>query len=203
MLDAERENLLPLLRETPVAAFERPTLCPTWSVRDVLAHSAAALCKVADVGWYDNSAEGNQADVDARRDWPIDRILAELDRGYREAGPVIDASDGKLVNSAFGAWIHGGDVRDGLGAPGAFSSAGVEDALHVLRTAERTTAKTPLVEVRLPDRTFTMGGAIEGRETAVLTTDLPNLIRLYTNRSPDVARFTLIGATPEELNVYR
>jgi len=43
LLRAEHDALLPILHRTPERAFERPTACPGWSVRDVLAHCAAAL----------------------------------------------------------------------------------------------------------------------------------------------------------------
>ena len=46
LLRTEANALLPILRRTPVAAFDRPTICTGWSVRDVLAHCAAALVRL-------------------------------------------------------------------------------------------------------------------------------------------------------------
>jgi uncharacterized protein (TIGR03083 family) len=40
LLAAERDALLPILRSTPEPDFDRPTACPGWSVREVLAHAA-------------------------------------------------------------------------------------------------------------------------------------------------------------------
>jgi uncharacterized protein (TIGR03083 family) len=40
LLAAERDALLPILRSTPEPDFDRPTACPGWSIRDVLAHAA-------------------------------------------------------------------------------------------------------------------------------------------------------------------
>lgn len=43
LLLTERDAILPILRRTPPSDFDRPTILPGWSVRDVLAHCAAAL----------------------------------------------------------------------------------------------------------------------------------------------------------------
>ena len=48
LLRTEADALLPILRRTPAAAFDRPTVCTGWSVRDVLAHCAAALVRLAE-----------------------------------------------------------------------------------------------------------------------------------------------------------
>jgi hypothetical protein len=42
LLRAEHDALLPILRRAAGPAFDRPTACPGWSVRDVLAHCGAA-----------------------------------------------------------------------------------------------------------------------------------------------------------------
>ena len=47
LLRTEYDALLPILQRTPEPAFDRPTACPGWSVRDVLAHCGAALTRVA------------------------------------------------------------------------------------------------------------------------------------------------------------
>jgi uncharacterized protein (TIGR03083 family) len=48
LLLTERDALLPILRRTPAAAFDRPTVCAGWSVRDVLAHCGSALMRLAE-----------------------------------------------------------------------------------------------------------------------------------------------------------
>jgi uncharacterized protein (TIGR03083 family) len=50
LLLAERDALLPILRRTPADAFDRPTVCAGWTVRDVLAHCGAALQRLAEAG---------------------------------------------------------------------------------------------------------------------------------------------------------
>jgi hypothetical protein len=46
LLTVERDALMPVLRRTDEAAFELRTACPDWSVRQVIAHCAAALARV-------------------------------------------------------------------------------------------------------------------------------------------------------------
>jgi len=64
LLLAERDALLPLLRRTPEAAFDLPTVCTQWSVRDVIAHCASALIRVATGSEHGFTPADNQADVD-------------------------------------------------------------------------------------------------------------------------------------------
>src|SRR3954464_8530673 len=51
LLRAEGSALLPILRTQHPVAFDKPTLLPGWSVRDVLAHCSAAL-KMASTGQF-------------------------------------------------------------------------------------------------------------------------------------------------------
>jgi hypothetical protein len=43
LLRADYDLFLPILRRAPELEFGRPTACPGWSVRDVLAHCSAVL----------------------------------------------------------------------------------------------------------------------------------------------------------------
>jgi hypothetical protein len=45
LLLTERAALLPILRRTPADAFDRPTVCAGWTVRDVLARCGSALSR--------------------------------------------------------------------------------------------------------------------------------------------------------------
>ena len=96
LLRTEHDALLPILRQTPEEAFGFATACPGWSVRDVLAHCAAALTRVATGTLHAFTPELNEIDVAQRRDWPLPRLLSELERGYLEAGPVIAEAGGRL-----------------------------------------------------------------------------------------------------------
>ena len=221
LLRAEHDTLLPLLHRTPEAAFGNPTACPGWSVRDVLAHCGAALTRAATGRLHAFTPELNELDVAQRRDWPLPRLLSELERGYLDAGPVIAGAGGRLDAIALGEWIHGGDVRDALGEPLAYASDGFEDACALL--AERARRReVPLVEVNLPDDTppddtppddtrpentrpddtLRLGVPIPGRPPATLVTDRATLMRLFAGRPAGPGGYQLSGAVPGELVVF-
>jgi uncharacterized protein (TIGR03083 family) len=202
LLLAERDALLPVLRRSPADAFDRPTVCTGWSVRDVLAHCGSALTRVADGTLHDFSPEANEADVAGRRPWPLEAVVAELERGYAAAAPVIAAAGGRLDGIALGEWVHGGDVREPLGAPRPYESEGVEDALVLLVERSRRRAVPP-TRVRLPDRELRLGVAEDAGTPAELVTDVPTLMRLCSGRHPDPARFRLAGADPSRYLLFR
>ena len=202
LLLAERDALLPVLRRSPADAFDRPTVCTGWSVRDVLAHCGSALTRVADGTLHDFSPEANEADVAERRPWPLEAVVAELERGYAAAAPVIAAAGGGLDGIALGEWVHGGDVREPLGAPRPYESEGVEDALVLLVERSRRRAVPP-TRVRLPDRELRLGVAEDAGTPAELVTDVPTLMRLCSGRHPDPARFRLAGADPSRYLLFR
>ncbi len=154
LLVIEASALPPILRRAPAAAFDRPTVCAGWSVRDVLAHCSAALHRVARGTMHGFSPEENQTDVEERRPWRLERLIDELGDGYAAAAPVVDAAGGGLDGVALGEWVHGGDVREPLGETDAYVSAGSELALELLIARGR---RLPLVAVHLPEQTFTIG----------------------------------------------
>jgi uncharacterized protein (TIGR03083 family) len=201
LLQAEHDALLPILRRTPDAAFDRPTACPGWSVRDVLAHCSSALTMAATDTLHGFSPEENEVDVAERRAWPLADLLSELAEGYLQAGPAITAAGGRWDPLALGEWVHGGDVRAALAEPDAYASDGIDDACALLATLTRR-RKVPLVEARLPDATLWFGTAQDGRDPAVLTTTVAAMIRLFAGRRPDPGSYQLTGATPEELRVF-
>jgi uncharacterized protein (TIGR03083 family) len=201
LLRAEHDALLPTLRQTPEEAFGNPTACPGWSVRDVLAHCAAALTRVATGTLHAFTPELNEIDVTQRRDWPLPRLLSELERGYLEAGPVIAEAAGRLDPIALGEWIHGGDVRGALDEPLAYESDGFEDACALLAEWTRR-RKVPLTEVDLPGTALRLGVPVPGRPEATLVTDRATLMRLFAGRPTEPAEYRLTGAVPEELVVF-
>lgn len=50
-IDNERARLADLLEQLPPAAWDRPSLCEGWSVRDVAAHLTFSHARVRDVVW--------------------------------------------------------------------------------------------------------------------------------------------------------
>ena len=110
LLRAEHDALLPILHRTPEPAFGRPTACPGWSVRDVLAHCGSALSRVVTGELHAFTPELNEIDVAERRAWPLARVLSELADGYLTAGPLIGGASGRLDGIALGEWVHGNAV---------------------------------------------------------------------------------------------
>jgi uncharacterized protein (TIGR03083 family) len=202
LLHAERDALLPVLDSVPAAAFDRPTACPGWSVRDVLAHCAAALSRVIAHDLHAFTPELNELDVNERRPWPLAQVLAELASGYEHAGAAIAQAGGRLDVIALGEWLHGGDVRAALGQPFPYASAGFDDACVLLADWTRRSA-VPLVEASLPEgTTLWLGIAVPGRPRARLTTDNATMMRLFAGRPADPKDYQLTGATADELVVF-
>ena len=202
LLRTEAAALPPILRRTPAAACGRPTVCTGGSVRDVLAHCAAALVRLAEGRLHQFTPEQNEADVAERRPWPLEDVLDELVRGYSAAAPALTAASGRGDGIALGEWVHGGDVREALEEPLPYESDGIEDALVLL--AERSQARAvPPTLVRLPDRELLLGVPGDtGRPPAELVTDPATLVRLCSGRRPDPSRFTLRGADPDRYQLF-
>jgi len=201
LLRAERDALLPILRRTPGEAFDRPTACPAWSVRDVLAHCAAALSRAASGNLNAFTPELNEVDVDERRGWPLADVLSELAAGYEEAGPAIGAAGGRLDAIALGEWVHGGDVREALGEPLAYESDGFEDACALLGDWTRR-RKVPLVRADISGIALTFGVTQPDRSPATLAASRATMMRLFAGRPADPADYELAGATAAELVVF-
>ncbi|MFD0356600.1 maleylpyruvate isomerase family mycothiol-dependent enzyme [Streptomyces sp. NPDC127110] len=206
LLRTERDALLPLLRRTPEAAYGLRTACPGWTVRDVLAHCAAALVRIVE-GRLEEGVflpAANAADVAERVDWPLERIVDELERGLTEAGPVIARGDGTLDPVALGEWIHAGDVRAALGEPGEYAGASLPLALPLLRMVSRR-RETPRLHADIggPGGPLVLGNEVPGRPPARYRGDAATLIRLYSGRPLVATRYELAGAAEAELLVYR
>ncbi|MFI5620268.1 maleylpyruvate isomerase family mycothiol-dependent enzyme [Streptomyces sp. NPDC051567] len=206
LLRTERDALMPLLRRTPAAAYELRTACPGWTVRQVLAHCAAALVRIVE-GRLEEGVflpEANACDVAEREDWPLPRILDELERGLTEAGPQIASGDGALDAVALGEWVHAGDVREAFGESGAYGGESLRLALPLLRTTSRK-RETPRLVAEINGYTglFVLGGEVAGRPAARFHGDAATLVRLYSGRPLVATRYELTGATEGELLIYR
>jgi uncharacterized protein (TIGR03083 family) len=201
LLQAEHDALLPILQRTPEPAFGRPTACPEWSVRDVLAHCGSALSRVVTGELHDFTPELNEIDVAERRAWPLARVLSELADGYLTAGPLISDAGGRLDGIALGEWVHGGDVRAALGEPLAYESDGFGNAWVLLGERSRR-RETPLLEASLPGGNLRLGAAIPGRAPATLRSGSGTMIKLFAGRPVEPGDYQLAGATPEELVIF-
>ena len=207
LLLIERDAILPILRELPDDDFDRPTALPGWSVRDVLAHCAAALTMTARGTAHGYTPAENQQDVDERRQWPIGRLLDELTSGYDGAAERIAAASGRLDLLALGEWTHGGDVREALGRPDAYASEGIEDALALFERLSRLARfEIPPTEVRLPDRVLHLGPpqSSEGSSSnATLVAEVTTVIRMLAGRFRAADRYYLYGAEPAQYAMFR
>lgn len=209
LLRAEAAALMPLLHTLEPATFDLPTDLPGWSIRDVIAHCAAALGDAVAGRSHGFTPAENEVDVEARRGVPIWDLVAELQSAYAGAAELMDREPGRRDGIALGEWIHGGDIRSVLGRSDAYRSDGVGDALQLLR--ERTVAReVPRTSVQLTDATdvpgvgeawrdFELGGGTDpaaGR----LRCDVATLFRLVAGRP--AAAFELDGVTAADLKVF-
>lgn len=206
LLVVERDALVPLLRGRSAADFALPTVaCPGWSVRDVLAHCSAALMRVVENRFEEGvfSPESNDRDIAERAEWSDARVVDELERGMTEAGPVIARAGGALDGIALGEWVHAGDVREVLGAPGAYAGAGMADAVRLLAWLTRDRRHVPLhADLDDVDEPVRLGDAAAGRPPARYIGDAATLLRLYAGRPVEGAGYELVGVEPKELNIF-
>ncbi|MBV2355733.1 maleylpyruvate isomerase family mycothiol-dependent enzyme [Streptomyces sp. J2-1] len=205
LFGAELESLVPVLRECPDAGFGRPVAaCPGWTVRDVLAHCSGDLTQVVNGDFGDDlgSPEANERDIAARADWPHTRIVDELEHGLRHAGPAVAAAGGPLDKVALGVWLHGGDVRDTLGVPGAYDGPGLPDALALLSRLTHERGR-PLVHACFDGAgaPFVLGAPAPGVRPVRFHGDAPTLIRLCSGRATH-ATYELSGGVAEALNMF-
>ncbi|MER6182595.1 maleylpyruvate isomerase family mycothiol-dependent enzyme [Streptomyces sp. NPDC001652] len=206
LLTTERDVLIPLLRSRPDKDFALPTAgCPGWTVRDVLAHCSSALMRVVESRFEKGvfSPECNDRDIAERADWTNARVVDELERGMTEAGPVIAGAGGVLDLVAVGEWVHGGDVRDVLGEPGAYAGPGLPHALALLTRITREQGRLPLhADLDDVDEPLTLGAVSGERTPARFIGDAATLVRLYAGRPVAGRTFELAGAETAELNIF-
>ncbi|MEU2929939.1 maleylpyruvate isomerase family mycothiol-dependent enzyme [Streptomyces sp. NPDC007251] len=206
LLSLERNALIPLLRSRSDADFALPTTaCPGWSVRDVLAHCSAALIRVVE-GRFERgvfSPESNDRDIAERAEWSNAQVVDELERGMTEAGPVIAEAGGALDMIALGEWVHAGDVRDVLGAPGAYAGAGLPDALTLLVRITRERDHLPLhADLDDVDEPLRFGAPVAAAPPARYIGDAATLVRLYAGRPLNGDGYELAGAREGDLNIF-
>jgi uncharacterized protein (TIGR03083 family) len=198
LLVIEGHALRPILESAPDDAWDRPTVLPGWSVRDVLAHCGAALTRTATDTLIGFTPADNQIDVDERKDWPIREVLDELFAGYELAAGAIDLADGVLDGVGLGEWVHGGDIRGPLGAPNPYTSAGIELAVPLL--LERSAAQEkPAVEVVIDGSPHRFG---LGEPKGSVVTDVETFVRLCAGRAPDPSRYAARGVWATDLLIF-
>ncbi|MER6009917.1 maleylpyruvate isomerase family mycothiol-dependent enzyme [Streptomyces bluensis] len=205
LLAAERDVLIPLLRERPEEYFAVRTCCPGWTVRHVLAHCSAALSRVVESRFEEGvfSPESNDRDIAERHDWSIGQVVDELERGMAEAGPVIAKAGGRLDGVALGEWVHAGDVRDAWGEPEAYGGERTELALQLLAWLIRERGHLALhADLDDVDEPLLLGVPSGERPPARYLGDAATLVRLCAGRPLTGTRYELAGAVEAELNLF-
>jgi hypothetical protein len=146
----------------------------------------------------------NQADVDALRHASLAEVIKELERAYDLA--IRTALTAPV---ALAAWIHGGDIRDGLNLPGAYRGPALAEALELLarRSVEQ---QAPPVDVTLADAAdydVDVGQLCLGDPSAPavgwLRVDPAGLFRLVAGRRVNLVEYDLVGVTLDALRLYR
>lgn len=130
-LKGERESLTAYLESLPESAWDKPSLCEGWTVKDLMAHTVGIAADVANrrldaIG----TPEANQRQVDERRDRTPRELLDEwrvegtsLEDGVRALedefwnAPYVDnfTVGGALQRMVEDIWVHGQDIRIPLG----------------------------------------------------------------------------------------
>jgi len=117
-----RDRVSALVRDVDADSLEvRAPAAPDWRVRDLLAH-LSGVCADITAGNLDGVATDpwTAVQVETRRSWPLDRLLAEWD----EHGTAVEAlvpsfPEPLAVQFLTDAATHEHDIRGGLGRPGA------------------------------------------------------------------------------------
>ena len=167
-----RERICDLALELESELTQQVPACPAWTVKDLVAHVAGIAAdmvtgNVAAVG----SNEWTQAQIDARRDKPVQEIVAE----WRKSSEQVEGALPHLHPAVAGATVgdlitHEHDLRGAIQRPGARDSEGVEVALdsYVRWFGRRVReAGLPTIEVHADERSWSAGkeqpiGAVRG-----------------------------------------
>ena len=130
-LEAERESLTAYLESLPESAWDKPSLCEGWTIKELMAHAIGIASDVANrrldgVG----TPEANQRHVDERHGRTPRELLNEwavegksLEDGIRALenefwnAPYVDnfTVGGALQRMVEDVWVHGQDIRIPLG----------------------------------------------------------------------------------------
>jgi uncharacterized protein (TIGR03083 family) len=124
---ALRARVSDLVRNADPAALDAiAPATPEWRVRDVLAHMSGVNADIVNgnVGGV-GTDDWTDAQVAARREWPIDDVLAEWETNATEV-----EANAVLLGKRAGQWVydactHEHDIRNALGAVGARDSDAV------------------------------------------------------------------------------
>lgn len=197
ILGAEVEAIAEVLQGAATEEFERDTPLPGWNVRDVIAHCGSVLTRLRDQNLLGFTPEDNETDVVVRRDWSLDDVVNEYLEGLDGFLAMAEAAPVALDGLARGMWIHGGDIRAGLGRDDAYAGAGIEEVLNLIGEtfAERD---LPTIAADLGNGARNFGS---GEPVATISCDPATFVRVVCGRSPDPDAYTLAGVAIDELRI--
>ena len=158
--------------------------CPEWSAHDVVAHLAGVVSDAL-AGNLDGVATDpwTAAQVEARRDRPVDEVLDEWDTGAATFESVLDAVGDPGRQAVLDVVTHEHDIRGALGAAGARDSDAVRIGLGFVapRFVDAAAAQHGLsVRIVADDGDGTSFGAVDAPFT--LTAAPFELVRALTGR---------------------
>ncbi|MPZ69856.1 MAG: maleylpyruvate isomerase family mycothiol-dependent enzyme [Actinobacteria bacterium] len=106
--------------------------CPEWSVRDLIAHFAGVAGDVATGNVTEaGSEEWTAAQIEARRNTPVDEILEEFRNHATQLAGAIEHLHPAIGGMLLGDLVtHEHDLRGAIDSPGARDSGGVTAATY-------------------------------------------------------------------------
>lgn len=176
---------------------------PLWSVRDAFAHMAGVAADVL-AGNLEGVATDpwTEAQVDARRDWPLGRILDELE----ELGPAMDDLVGAVGDAMdprlfIDQWTHEQDIRGTVGVPGGSDAPVVEwGATLVVTGWLRAVGRAGLAPLRVTCGSETRESGPDPR--VELTVEPFEALRITTGRRSAAQMSALRWEGTEEPEAY-
>lgn len=168
--------------DSTAKATSVPT-CPEWSVHDVVSHLAGVVADAL-AGNLDGVATDawTAAQVDARRERPVDEMLDEWDTAAPAFEGFLDAVGDPGRQAVLDIVSHEHDIRAALGKPGGRDADALRIGLSFVgpRFVEAAAERGAAVRVVSDD----VGGFAFGADdaTVTLTGDAFDLVRALTGR---------------------
>src|SRR5437899_915575 len=122
-----RARIVGLIRDADQDAVAVVPACPTWSVRDVLAHVTGLYADIVSGNLAGAATDDwTAAQVEARRAMPLDELLGESDEAGPKLAAMIDDFPGRYGTQVIADLaVHEHDIRGALDRAGARHSAAV------------------------------------------------------------------------------
>jgi uncharacterized protein (TIGR03083 family) len=155
---------------------------PTWRVRDVIAHLGGATADMV-AGNLEGVASDawTQAQVDARLDWPITKVIDEWTRCAEVVEPMIaDIPAQMRAMLTIDAISHEHDVRGAVDRPGARDGEGIAfAATSIARGLHAQRGDEPAITLILDGEQVVLG---QGTPHTTVTTTAFELVRAGVGR---------------------